>query len=295
MKPPAVRLPATPTLGAWRRAARRRLEEGGIDSPAVDADAIARHVLHLRAVDLTLQNTRVLMTPEKRRLSRFLHKRLSRIPLQYILGTVDFCGLTLRVSPAALIPRPETEGLVELVLGELSPENPGPVVDVGTGSGCIALSLASQRPLLEVWAVDISPTALRLARRNARELGLAGRVRFRGGDLTRPVHGLHGRLAAVVSNPPYVAPRDRRRLAPEVVDHEPETALFAPSGGLGIIRRLIPESRDLLAPGGLLALEIAEDQGGAVSRMLATRGGWTDVRVEADLAGRDRYVLARRI
>jgi release factor glutamine methyltransferase len=277
------------TLSAWRRAARARLAAAGIENAPQEADLIARHALGLCAVDLVLASARALAPAETRRLERLIRRRAARVPLQYLLGDVDFRGLTIRVTPSVLIPRPETEGLVERVLAEIGPMERGAVVDVGTGSGAIALALAAERPKLTVLATDTSPAALRVARANARRLRL--RVRCRHGDLTAPVEG-DAPLRAVVSNPPYVARRWRRRLAPELA-HEPPEALFAAEGGLGVIRRLVPRAARLLAAGGLLALEIGEDQGDRVARLLAGRP-WTNARVERDAAGKIRYALARR-
>ena len=255
---------------------------------------MARHVLGLGAVDLVLSRDRALSPAETRRLGRLLARRAARVPLQYLLGDVDFRGLRLAVNRAVLIPRPETEGLVERVLAFLGPRARGLVVDVGTGSGAIALALAAERPGIEVWATDVSPAALRVARGNARRTGLSGRVRFFQGDLTAPIEGADALrpLCALVSNPPYVAPRDRRRLAPEL-SHEPPEALFAASGGMAVIRRLLPRAARLLEPGGLVALEIGEDQGERVMALLRT-APWREARVERDLAGKVRYALARR-
>ncbi len=283
-------------LDAWRREARSRLAAAGIESAAAEADLIARHVLGLTRVELVAGPRRPLGPNERRRLTRILHRRLNRFPLQYLLREVDFFGLTLEVTPAVLIPRPETEGLVERVLAGLAPDEPATVLDVGTGSGAIALAVAAGRPRARVWGTDLSPAALRVARRNARRLGLADRVRFFAGDLTDPVERAQPvpPFRVVVSNPPYVASRERRSLAPEVADHEPAAALFAPERGLGVIRRLIPRAARLLPEKGLLALEIGESQGEAVRKLAAGSRQFREVRVERDLAGRDRYLLAVR-
>ncbi len=293
---PPGRLPPVRTLGEWRRAARVFLAGSEVDSPAAEADLIARHVLGMTRTALTLERDRPLSPAERRRLSRLLHRRATRVPLQYLLGEVDFWGLTLRVTPAVLVPRPETEGLVERVLDFLGPDPRATVVDVGTGSGAIALALASTRPGLRVWATDLSEGAIRLARANGRRLGLERRVRWFVGDLTAPLAGVSPAepLRVLVSNPPYVARRDRSRLPPEVEAHEPHAALFAPEGGLGVIRRLVAEAAGLLPPGALLALEIGEDLGERTAELLRRSGAWTGVRIEEDLAGRDRYALALR-
>jgi release factor glutamine methyltransferase len=283
------------TVGEWRLAARDPLREGGLESPALEADLLLRHVLGVTRSELLIHPDRILLPAEKRRLSRYLHRRVGREPLQYILGETDFRTLTLRTSPAALIPRPETEGLVEQVLAFLGKDPRGTVLDVGTGTGCIALSLAAEAPGLRVWASELSPEAARLARRNARALGLDQRVEIKVGNLTDPFDDHPGALAALVSNPPYVAAGEKSRLQPEVRDHEPDLALFAPGEGLGIYRKLIPRAEHLVEPGGLLALEIGEDQGNSLLELLNRRGGtWVEIRIEKDLAGRDRYALALR-
>jgi len=292
-------LPPWRTVGEWRTGAASRLEAAGIDTARLEADLLLRHVLGLDHAGLILGRASRLPAPARRRLARLLHKRLTRFPLQYLLGEVDFCGLTLRVTPAALIPRPETEGLVERALRFLEPDSEGTVLDVGTGTGCIALALAAARPRIRVWATDISRSALRLAARNATAVGLGDRVRFARGDLVRPAvrgalrAGEVPRFRAVVSNPPYVARGDRRRLPPEVAAHEPAGALFAGRGGFAVLDRLVGEAAEVLEPGGLLALEIGEELGERVrDRLRADGSSWTGVRVERDLAGRVRYAIA---
>lgn len=296
--PPAAlrRLPPVRTLEDWRRAARAWLAMAGIDSAAAEADLFARHVLGLRRVDLPLQRARVLTSAERRRLSRLLHRRGTRVPLQYLLGEVDFWGMSVRVTPDVLVPRPETEGLVERVLSFLGDDPEGTVVDVGTGSGAIALAVASACPHLHVWASDLSPGAVRVARGNARRLGVEGRLRVFAGDLLDPFAGRvpPSPIRVLVSNPPYIAAEDRSRLAPEVVMHEPSVALFASERGLGVIRRLIDDAADFLPGGALLALEIGEGLGVEVRGLLTATGMWREVRIERDLAGRDRYALALR-
>jgi release factor glutamine methyltransferase len=257
---------------------------------------MARHVLEAGAADLVLRSEHRLSAVEKRRLSRILHRRLDGVPLQYVLGSVDFAGIFLRIVPGVFIPRPETEGLVEHVLAFLGPDPACTVVDLATGSGAVALALASARPRLHAWGTDVSPEAVRLAQANARRLQVGDRVLFVQGDLAAPLGTLRPELPVrvVVSNPPYISLRDRSRLDAEVVDHEPHAALFAGKDGLAVIRRIGPVAAGLLSPGGLLALEIGEESGPRVRDLLSGDARWRDVRIEPDLAGRDRYALAVR-
>ena len=281
-------------LGEWRRFARAELQTRGIESAAAEADLIAAHVLGVSRIDLILNADRSLKPQEIGRLTRILNRRGERIPLQYLLEDVDFSGLCLDVRPGVFIPRPETEGLVERVLAQL-PDEEGWVADIGTGTGAIALAIAIDRPRLRIVATDVSSDAIRLARRNARKLGLSKRVRFMEGDLTEPLEPRwDGRLLALASNPPYIAFEERKLLAPEVVKHEPHRALFAREHGLEIIRRLARSARRLVREGGLFALEIGERQGERVPDVLEAAGGWEEIRIERDLAGKDRYAFARR-
>lgn len=289
-------LPPVRTLAEWRRAARDRLRERDPETAAFEADLLARHVLELGAADLALRAGHRLSPVEKRRLSRLLHRRMDGEPLQYVLGTVDFAGVILRIEPGVFIPRPETEGLVEHVLAYLGPDPACTVVDLATGSGAVALALAAARPHLHVWGTDLSPEAVRLARANARLLKLTDRVLFVAGDLAAPLGDLRPEqpVRVVVSNPPYISLEDRARMDAQVLDHEPHAALFAGADGLDVIRRIGPAAAELLPGGGLLALEIGEDGGPRVREFLAGDARWRAVRIEKDLAGRDRYALALR-
>ncbi len=285
--------PKPGSLGGWRRDARSRLKGSGIERPDVDADLIAAHVLGISRIELIVQSHRTLTASEKRRLARLLERRTQRVPMQYLLEDVEFSGLRLQVRRGVFIPRPETEGLVERVLA-LLPREPGWVADVGTGTGAIALALASSRRSLCVLATDISSDAIRQARRNAKRLELETRVTFMQGDLTRPLEPKWtNRLLAVVSNPPYIAFAERKLLAPDVVEYEPHEALFAREHGMAAIRRLAQNAARLLRPGGFLALEIGEGQRDRVARTLYQAGHWAEIRIERDLAGKDRYALAR--
>jgi release factor glutamine methyltransferase len=222
-----------------------------------------------------------------------VQRRASREPLQYILGTQAFWKHDFLVTPAVLIPRPETELLVETSLELLKDVERPLIVDVGTGSGCIALSLAFERPDAEVHATDISEPALEVARENARRLGLEGRVAFHLGALLDPVAHLSGTIDLIVSNPPYVDPAERDTLAPEVRDHEPGTALFTPDP-LCVYRALVLGAVVALRPGGCLAVELGQGLAEPVAA-LCLSVGLQPRPPGTDLAGIPRALTARRV
>ncbi len=223
--------------------------------------------------------------------SQQIERRLAGVPIQYITGESEFYGLPFFVNCDVLIPRPETEHLVEKVL-ELAHLFASPrVVDVGTGSGAIAIALAHESPSAKVTAIDISDAALRVARENAMRNGVAERIRLLAGDLLTPV--AEEQFEIVVSNPPYVATDDRASLAVEVRDHEPEVALFAGSNGLDIYRRLAPAAHTVLVAGGYAVFEIGYGQAEAVAELF-TAAGFVDIEFKKDLQGIDRVITARR-
>lgn len=220
-----------------------------------------------------------------------IKRRRQGEPIQYITGETEFYGLPFRVTPDVLIPRPETEHLVEKVLERAAGfENPR-IVDVGAGSGAIAVTLAHRLPHAEVTAIDLSVPALAVARQNAEINGVAGRIRFLSGDLLAPV--AEERFEIIVSNPPYVPGSDRASLAVEVRDFEPALALFAGDDGLDVYRRLIPAAFAVLTPGGFVALEIGYGQSSAIA-LLLTGVGFQQVEFAPDLQGIPRVACARR-
>jgi release factor glutamine methyltransferase len=213
-------------------------------------------------------------------------RRARQEPVQYILGETEFYGLTLRVTPAVLIPRPETEHLVEAVLARVRRDAAVRICDVGTGSGAIAVALAHALPLARVMAVDLSAAALDVARENAERHGVAERVRLVESDLLHAVRG--ERFDVVVSNPPYVA--EGEVLEAQVREYEPREALFAGPTGMEIYPRLIPEAWEVLAPGGWLLMEIGHGQREALAELLM---GWDGVEFVADLQGIPRVAIAQ--
>jgi release factor glutamine methyltransferase len=220
-----------------------------------------------------------------------LERRRNGEPIQYITGQAEFYGLPFRVTRDVLIPRPESEHLVEKVVESLPLSSKARIVDVGTGSGAIAIALAHTLRDAEIAALDLSTRSLELARKNADLNGVAQRVRFLQGDLLAPVAA--EQFDVVVSNPPYVSTMDRDSLAHEVRVYEPELALFAGEDGLSVYRRLIPQAHAVLATGGLVALELGFGQAEGVQRLLV-QAGFNTTEVTHDLQGIARVLTARR-
>ncbi len=239
---------------------------------------------------------RELTGEEQSRYDEALNQRSQGVPAQYITGHQEFWGMDLIVSPAVLIPRPETEHLIETVRGFCDPQQrragaPAPhlrIVDVGTGSGCIALALAKELPSAEIHATDISPEALEIAEANAARHQMTGRIQFHDADL---LQGLpHGYFDFVVSNLPYVGESEEDAVQLEVRKFEPRAAVFAGPTGLEVIERLIPQARDVLKPGGGLVMEIS---GTIAERVVGLLSDWGGVQVANDLQGIQRVVSAR--
>jgi release factor glutamine methyltransferase len=293
-----------------------------------DAETLLAHILHRDRAWLLAHADDDLPAPDLEALRSLTTRRAAQHPLQHLTGMQEFFGLTFRVTPDVLIPRPETEHLVEAVL-DWARQQPNPqlhIADIGTGSGAIAIALASVLDHASLTAIDISPAALAVARDNAGRLGVASRIRFLHGDLLAPLLARHEApdplftgdplnpllagsdpfdpltsphnsafdtptFDVIASNPPYVALDDAPTLAPEVRDHEPSLALYAGPNGLDIYRRLIPQALELLRPGGLLALEIGFGQREALTDLLAN---WHSVRFIDDYASIPRVALALR-
>ncbi len=258
-----------------------------IDHPRLNAEHLLAHMLGKKRIELYLEFERPLAESELAPLRELVRRRGEGEPLQHLLGTVEFCGLTFLCDKRALVPRPETEELVEFLKSAI--RNPqSEILDVGTGSGVIALSVASKFPEARVVAVDVSEDALALARENGARLGLSERVEFRNGDL---LENLPEGFDAIVANLPYIAMQDRRSLSPEVL-HDPDVALFAGERGDEIIRRLIEQAPSHLEPGGLLALEIGLGQAEDLAAFLAQKN-WRDIEAKNDYQGKTRFLFAR--
>ncbi len=271
------------------------LARRGVDSPRLDAELIVAHALGIDRLRLYMDLERPLDGSERRLVRGLLQRRRQREPMAYLLGHRDFYGRRFEVSPAVLVPRPETEELVERALRRLEEHLPegriARALDLGTGSGAIALTLAAEHPELHVTATDLSHAALEVARRNAARLGVTERVTWFQGDLFAPLPEEHI-FDIVVSNPPYIAEGMLETLQPEVARWEPRVALAGGEDGLDLLRRIAADAPTRLRPGGWLLLEIGSDQGEAVARLLRA-AGLRDVAVHADLSGRERIAEAR--
>jgi len=253
------------------------------DVPRLEAEVLLAHVLGTSRTGLMAHPERPLTPDQMGRYETLVRRRASDYPLPYLTGRVEFYGLEFEVTPEVLIPRPETETLVDLALAR----RPTHVVDVGTGSGCIAVSLAVHLPRATVYGIEISPAALAIARRNVERHSVVRRVRLMVGDVLSP---RPGPVDLVVANLPYVPTGQCAALPASVRDHEPWLALDGGPDGLAVIRRLLAQVPGVLRPGGGLLVEIGADQGKAAVRLARTYFPRAEVRVHPDLAGRDRVL-----
>jgi release factor glutamine methyltransferase len=267
------------------------LEAAGIDEPRISADVLVFHVFGCDRAYLYAHSERELTETEQTQFDALVARRAAGEPLQYLTGHQEFWKADFLVTPAVLIPRPETEHLVEetLRLARRAPlKSKINIVDVGTGSGAIAITLARELPQAEVYALDLSAEALAVARKNAERLGAS--ICFSQSDVMGAL-AREANFDFVVSNPPYVGLGEADKVQQVVRDHEPHMAVFAGEDGLAVIRRLIPQAREALRPGGWLLMEIGYSMSEHVMALLS---GWDEVRVVPDLAGIPRVVVARK-
>jgi release factor glutamine methyltransferase len=283
-------------LKAALAAAIEHLTAHHVGSPRLNAETLMIFTLGCDRAYLYAHPERELAADEHGRYSEYVAERAAGKPAQYITGHQEFWGLDLLVSPAVLIPRPETEHIVETVLGIVKQKGAGAaaqerlkIVDAGTGSGCIAIALASELGAAELYAGDISADALELARANAARLGFSGRINFLCGDLLAPFAGQQ--FDFVVSNPPYVSEAEPEKTQREVREFEPKVAVFGGPTGLEIYQRLIPQAHDRLRESGWLVMEIGFSIEEPVRQLL---NGWAEIRTVNDLQGIPRVVAARR-
>jgi release factor glutamine methyltransferase len=266
--------------------ATAELERAGVETPTVDAEWLLAHVLDVTRSELQAGRARELNGEEERSFLAGLARRVRREPLAYVLGEWGFRGLTLAVDARALVPRPETEVVVERCLALLAGIDEPRVLDVGAGSGAIALAIADEHPGAQVVAVDNSAAALALAGENLARVGVDGRVRLVHGDL---LAGVEGPFELVVSNPPYVSAEEWDALQPEIRLYEPRTALV----GSGVAETIAREARALLGPGGRIVLEAGDGQAAGLGAALEELG-YDEVTITPDLAGWERVVEGRR-
>ena len=273
--------------------ARDILIKAGVPSPQADAEWTLAHVLECPRSELLMRAPQPLTPAQNATYRDLIHRRADRIPLQHLLGNTEFYGLPFHTSPDALIPRPETETLVEVTLNQLNTCTNPRILDIGTGSGIIAITLSKSLPEAHVIATDISRKALHLASQNAHFNGVLDRISFLHTDLLTPFAKPES-FHAILSNPPYIPNHAIDALQPEVRNCDPRLALNGGRDGLDFYRKIIPASIPLLAPGGLLALEISHDQADAVTQLLSRQIGLTHIATHTDLGGYPRVVLAKR-
>ncbi len=271
-----------------------QLQESGIAASRWEAETLLAHAAGWTRAKLYQNLSQPVTNEARQQFFKLVADRSQRMPLQYLLGSQEFMGLSFHVDERVLIPRPETELLVERVLFLLQGRKQPVVADVGTGSGAIAISLAVFHPTVKILATDLSSGALAVARANAAEHQVSERICFRQGDLLEPLKDAvgPGGFTGIVSNPPYIADQDMERLEAEVKDHEPRLALAGGSDGLDYYRRIIAEAGEYLSDGGFIALEIGYDQGDAIMDMFENTNGFFPAVLQQDYAGRDRIVWA---
>lgn len=283
--------PSEPSVQKLLRDSANRLRDAGIDTPIMDAELLLVHAAGLSRTRLMTHPEFVPPADDIRLFLEHVERRAGREPLAYITGEREFCGLTFEVTPDVLIPRQETEILVETVVEWLAEvENPL-VADIGLGSGAIAVAIAKMVPSSIVFGTDISASALETAIRNASRNGVRSQVRFVDGDLLQPLHGVTFDL--IVSNPPYIPSSDIEELQPEVAEFEPRGALDGGPDGLAVYRRLALDAPSFLREGGMLAVEIGIGEADGVSELFQAQG-FLNIAVVPDYAGISRVVTATK-
>jgi len=283
--------PQTWTILELLRWTTKHFAERGIETPRLDAECLLASALGVDRMRLYLDFDKPASSGERDAFRELVRRRADeRVPVAQLLGRKEFWSLSLLVTADVLSPRPDTETLVAAALDRLPErDTDAQILEIGTGSGAVALAIARERPRARITATDVSPAALKVAERNARELGLQERIEFVEGNLFGPVLGR--RFELVVSNPPYLAESEKSRLAPELA-HEPDVALFAGQDGLAVLRELVAGCTAFLTPNGGFAVELAPGQAPIVAHWLC-EAGLGDVVTHRDLAARPRVVSAR--
>jgi len=283
------------TIGRILKWTEQYFKDKGIESPRLDAEVLLAHVLEKQRIYLYVHFDEPLQPGELAAYREMIKKRVLRVPVAQILGEKEFMGLTFKVTADTLVPRPDTEILVQAAVDRLKAmagEEPLRFADIGTGSGAICLSVLHYLSDTVADTVDISPAARAIAEENAASLGLADRVTFHTGDLLQPLSGIS--FAAILSNPPYIPEADIAKLAPEVRLKEPHTALSGGQDGLDFYRRLANEAPAMLVPGGFTAFEVGVHQAGDVADLLKANPLIDRTEILPDYAGIDRVVVGWR-
>jgi release factor glutamine methyltransferase len=283
-------------IEAINRAASQ-LEAAGVSTARLDAEVLLRHAINRDRAWLLAHMQEELADDARKTFERAVERRSRREPLQYITGRQEFWGIEFMVTPDVLIPRPETELIIESALRSVRDRN-GPqwIIDLCTGSGCIAVSLAKELPQARILATDTSSQAISVARGNARRHDVADRIRFFEGDLFGPLEELdiHGQVDIIVSNPPYVSSGDFSALQPEVRDYEPKMALLAGPDGTQVQRRIVNEAPRFLMKHGLLIMEMGLGQADPLAHLIRQRKNYGSLEILKDLAGIDRVIVAQK-
>jgi len=276
--------------------AQQILEGVGIANAAQEVRWLLAYALEMKHHELASRTEQSVTTEQLARVMSVVRRRELREPLQYILGSQEFCGLDFSVTSAVLIPRPETELLIQESLREGRFVEGAVLVDVGTGSGCVAVTLATILDGMRIFALDCSHAALKVAKGNADRHGVGDKIIWLEGDLLSPLKECVGvgTVDAIISNPPYIAEADWAGLQPEVRDYEPRGALLAGPQGIEFHVRLIHDSKEFLAPGGLLVMELGQNQAPLVRRAVEEATGYTGLQTVEDEAGIERVLIARR-
>lgn len=265
------------------------LKQKGVESPRLEAELLLAHARKCPRIRLYTDFTELLTDGERAIMRELVQRRAKREPLAYIVGTREFYGRSFEVGAGVLVPRPETETLVDVCLERIPKEADREILEVGFGSGCVCITIARQRPLCCVVATDISAAAMEIASKNMEKHGVSKNVTLLSGDVLDPVKDHGRRFDGLVSNPPYIRDGERAGLEPEVALHEPEDALFSGADGLNVVRKIVQQAPAVLKPGAFIAMELDPSQCEQVAAMLKT-SGFTDVAIRRDLSGNERVV-----
>ncbi len=273
-----------------------RLRLAGIDRPRTNAELLLGTVLNKSKVDLYLDKDRILTSDEIEKFNQYIKERISHRPVQYIIGTLEFFGLEFKVDQRVLIPRPDTETLVEVVIEQLANKENPKIIDLGTGSGAIAITLATNLKSPFIYATDVSKEALEVAKENAKSNNVESQIEFLCGDLFEPLKNkdIEGQIDCVVSNPPYVSKDELETLPREIKDYEPIVALESTEEGIFFHEKIIEGSLDFLNKSGILALEVGLGQADKVADLIQNRKDFKSVEIKKDLGGIERIVVSRK-